>query len=170
MVSLSVDIHDSLIPLHAGAIFFHGCTVEHRVPLYMVVIGCIGIFTTILGCCCLCVDATAEEKKNAFSCINKTVKFALHLAGLLPTGYILAAFTTWRDNGKPSCYLNATNIDCCDPPVMYGTVSFLMIASGLPFLVLIIFMCCWLASYCCCCDDDLCCCRIRRKERYECLS
>ena len=113
------------MPLLVGAVYYHDCDIQPRIPLFLIVFGCVGLLQTTLHFLKMCFCRRKEDEQNSSQTGEKggnfcesLITFFLFVWIIVGSYYTFSAFDSWNDNGQMSCSSGGDEDYCCDPPVM----------------------------------------------------
>ena len=143
-----IQIYLSLFTI--GAVYLHDCTVQDKIPVFLIVFGCVSLFQTCCGICrvafCRKNDDEAENRNRcdkSIGCCVTLITVFLFVWFIIGNVWVFSAWNKWVANDRPSC--SAGGNDCCNPTLMYFSFSLLLILYGISALV-----CCCLCCCMCC--------------------
>ena len=134
-----------------GAVYLHDCTVQDKIPVFLIVFGCVSLFQTCCGICrvafCRKNDDEAENRNRcdkSIGCCVTLITVFLFVWFIVGNVWVFSGWNKWVANDRSSCSGGGSN-DCCDPALMYFSFSLLLILYGISALV-----CCCLCCCMCC--------------------
>lgn len=141
--SLHSITHNSSFLL--GSVYLHDCTLQGRIPVFLIVFGCFSLLQTCCGVgkmfCCRGNDDENDNqnrrKKGGNFCEGLITTF-LFIWVIVGSVYTFGAWNTWVDSGRNDC----PGTDCCNPVLMYFAFSTLLLMYGISALCLCCFFCC----------------------------
>ncbi|XP_003389967.1 PREDICTED: uncharacterized protein LOC100634411 isoform X3 [Amphimedon queenslandica] len=128
-----------------GSVYLHDCTLQGRIPVFLIVFGCFSLLQTCCGVgkmfCCRGNDDENDNqnrrKKGGNFCEGLITTF-LFIWVIVGSVYTFGAWNTWVDSGRNNC----PGTDCCNPVLMYFAFSTLLLMYGISALCLCCFFCC----------------------------
>ena len=99
-----------------GAIYFHDCTVQNKIPIFLIVVGGVELVIFLICLCFFREDKIIVKKALAI------IRIIFHIGGILPaTAYIIIAWLDWHPQ-QLSCSNNSYNPKCCNLVLMYFAI------------------------------------------------
>ena len=133
--------------IHSGSVYFHDCDIEPKIPLFLIVFGCVALLQTTMHLFKMCLCRRKDDEQNSGArekggnfCESMLTLF-LFVWIIVGSYYTFNAFNPWINNGRMSCSSSGDS-DCCDAPVML--FSFVVLILIYSFFAL---SCC---CFCCC--------------------
>lgn len=131
-----------------GAVYFHDCEGEDKIPIWLIVFGVFSLVQTTINllkrCCKLCRRKDSEEEeggstKNASrggSCLESLISVFLFVWTIVGSVWVFRYYAEYR-----LCTENDST-PCCHPvPYLFSFVTLLVM-----YVFSVLFICC-----CCCC-------------------
>ena len=128
-----------------GSIYFHDCSMQPKVPMFLIVFGSVSLLASAVHLIKRIVYRNEDESTQTTFKRNFFEAFAvvfLVFCFVIGSFYIFQTWQHWSEQGHASCSEKIDSNDCCDPALMY----FAFIS-----LILIYFLVISASTIGCCC-------------------
>ena len=79
-----------------GTIYLHDCSVQNKIPILLIVIGCVDSVLFLTWIFCSCIQGDNKAPSELLNYIVGVLKIILHFFGIIPaTAYVITAWQTW---------------------------------------------------------------------------
>ena len=136
-------LNSNITAIYTGSIYLHDCNIQGRIPIFLIVFGCVSLLQTMLGLAKLVLCRSDEtenddrKKKGGNFCESFLTTF-LFIWIIVGSAYTFGAWPVWFQNGGQPCPGEA----CCAPVLMYFSFILLICIYGLAALCCCCFLCC----------------------------
>ena len=143
--SIVHKIINVIFPFILGSVYYNKCTIENKIPIFLIVFGCISLLQTTYGVFKLIMCDKTKNKIHA-SIFEAFISIFLVIWIIVGSYYTFNVYSDWLNNGKQSCSNSQSDAAtlCCDAVPMYFTFVLLILIHifGIPavFVLLIIFV------------------------------
>ena len=130
----------NIFPLFLGSVYLYDCTLQDKIPIFLIVFGCVNLLQT----CCNQRNDDDEDNNEKFRskgsvyCYEGCVTLFLFIWIIIGSIFTFSAWNNWVDNGRQSCSAGGDN--CCSPVLMYFTFSTLLVTYGINAVSLFIWL------------------------------
>ena len=133
-------------PHYTGSVYLHDCTIQDKIPIFLIVFGCVSLLQTCCGMSKMIFcrgnddenDGQNRRKKGSNSCEGLITTF-LFIWVIVGSVYTFSSWGDWVDNGRQSC--PAGGDYCCAPVLMYFAFITLLVIYGIAAIACFCLLC-----------------------------
>ena len=129
-----------------GSIYVNKCTIQDKIPIFLIVFGCVSLLQTTFGIVkmflCRGEDENEQRKRKGGNFCESLITTFLFIWIIVGSAYVFGNFDTWVDGGKLSCSAGGAPNLCCDAVPMYFAFVFLLIVYGIAAVACFCLVCC----------------------------
>ena len=146
-------VHNVLFNIVPGSIFIDDCPASNRIPIWLIVFGCVSLLQTFVNICKRCIQQVTkksgeeeEERSNSVSrgggCIESFLSGFLFVWIIVGSVWVFSLWDDYQIQGIAMCP------DCCHQTVYLFSFSVLLIIYSFGALCCCCFCCCFCGIVC----------------------
>ena len=108
--------------------YYNKCSIENKIPIFLIVFGCISLLQTTFGVLKLIICDEEKDRIRA-SIFEGFISIFLAIWIIVGSYYTFNVYSDWLNNGKQSCTNGQSDAaaQCCDAVPMYFTFVLLVL-------------------------------------------
>jgi hypothetical protein len=140
-----------IVMIVIGSVYLHDCNIESRIPIFLIVFGCVSLLQTCFGLIKMAIcrkdenDNDNRKKKSGNFCESLITTFLI-IWIIIGSVYVFGAWPTWQLHGSNGCtFPNGTVSNgpyCCNPVLMIFSYVSLIIMYGMTAIFCFCIICC----------------------------
>lgn len=146
-----------VLSLPPGCIYLHKCSLEPKIPIWMIVYGAAALIVLVFNVMSLTWDCIANRGKdlanrthgNLFDVFSSLLGLFLFIWLIVGSVWIFAPYTVYNGAGRPNCSVAPESPICCERPIYL--FAFAVAIFGWASIGLVLLLFCLTVSIGCCC-------------------